>query len=307
MTDPRFKTEKYSSSRLLISSAGRNWSGLVAEVRSHSDGVIAKNSRQPTTELVFDTRGENGAIVTRKAYDMVEQTPSKRGMTWICPEGIQEDLVLLSAAMPGLLHVHLHPDQFGGQALGDGFDGGEYSTIRFERGFEDDLIASIGHAIFVELYNPSHAGTLLVETLACSVAARLLQRFTSTSPSRLSSLDVVAHPGMKRIRQVMDYIEDNIESTITLDDMAAVAYLSRFHFSRAFKAATGKTPYSYVTERRMERARHLLRHSAHTVAGVAMALSFSSQATFSRAFRQYTGQTPNEFAKHSRTRREGVV
>ena len=104
----------------------------------------------------------------------------------------------------------------------------------------------------------------------------------------------------------MDYIEDNIEANISLDDLAAVAYLSRFHFARSFKAVTGKTPQRYVNERRMERASYLLTHSAHSVAEVAMILSFSSQATFSRAFRQHTGRTPNEFARQSRARRPTI-
>ncbi|MEX3776401.1 helix-turn-helix domain-containing protein [Pseudomonas sp. MYb118] len=302
----RYKLEKYSASGLLLSSVDRHWNGLVAEVRSHSEGVIAKNNRQPTTELVLDTRGDSGAVVTRKAYDVIEQTPTKRGMAWICPKGIQEDLVLLSAGMPGLLHVHLEPGHFSPEALGDGFDGSEYSTMRFERGFEDDLIASIGHAILLELQNSTPSGKLLVESLACSVAARLIQRFTSAAPARLLSLEQVPNPGIKRLRQVMDYIEDNIESTISLNDLAAVACLSRFHFARSFKSATGKTPQRYVNERRMERARYLLRHSTYSVAEVAMILSFSSQATFSRAFRQHTEQTPNEFARQSRSRRHNI-
>lgn len=302
----RYKLEKYSSSGLLLSSADRNWKGLLAEVRSHSDGVIAKNTRQPTTELVLDARGDSGSVVTRKAYDAIEQTPTRRGMAWICPKGIQEDLVLLSARMPDLLHVHLGAEHFSAEALGECFDGSEYLTMRFERGFEDDLIASIGNAIFMEMQHSTPSGKLLVESLACSAAARLIQRFTSAAPARLASLERVPNPGVKRIRQVMDYIEDNIEANISLDDLAAVAYLSRFHFARSFKAVTGKTPQRYVNERRMERASYLLTHSAHSVAEVAMILSFSSQATFSRAFRQHTGRTPNEFARQSRARRPTI-
>lgn len=291
------RADKYNLAGLDMSSIDRDWTGILAQVLSHSGGVISKDSAQPITELVIDPRGDSRTIVTRKAYDVFEQTSTKRGMTWICPKGIQEDLVELSDPMPGLLHLYLEPHHFSSTALGEHFDGTEFTSIRFEKGFEDELIAHIGYAILAELYTPTSAGRLLVETLACGIGARLIQRFTSTSPTRLSSLQVTPDMGIKRIRHVMDYVEDNIEAPISLDDLAAVAYLSRFHFARSFKRATGQTPHQYVNDRRMERAKTLLRHRNRSLADVAKTLNFSSLSTFSRAFRQHTGQTPSQFSR----------
>ena len=291
------RADKYNSADLDISSADRDWTGVLAQVLSHSGGVISKNSAQPVTELVIDPQGDSRTIVTRKAYDILERTPTTRGMSWICPKGIQEDLVELSSPMPGLLHLYLEPHHFSSPALGDHFDGSEFTTIRFEKGFGDELIAHIGYAILAELHNPTAAGRLLVETLACCIGARLIQRFTSTSPARLSSLEVTPDLGIKRIRHVMDYVEDNIEAPISLDDLASVAYLSRFHFARSFKKVTGKTPHEYVNDRRMERAKTLLRHRNRSLTEVATALNFSSLSTFSRAFRQHTGLTPSQFPR----------
>jgi len=297
---PRFdsRSEKYNSADLIISSADRDWSGISAHVLSHSGGIIAKDTAQPVTELVIDTRGASRTVVTRKAYDLQEQTPTRRGMAWICPKGIQEDLVELSDSMPDLLHVYLEPHHFSTQSLGDGFDGSEFLSMRFERGFEDPLIAHIGDAIVAELQAPSCAGRLLVESLACSLGARLIQTFASASPARLSSLHATPTPGIRRMREVLEYIEAHIEAPISLDDLAGVAYLSRFHFARSFKQATGKTPHQYVNERRMERAKSLLKQRQRSLIDIATALNFSSQSTFSRAFRQHTGQSPSQFSRH---------
>ncbi|HWX59690.1 hypothetical protein, partial [Bradyrhizobium sp.] len=59
----RYGDEKYGSGGLLVSSADRGWSGLSAELRSHSDGVIAWKNTQPDTEICVDICG-NGSVIT---------------------------------------------------------------------------------------------------------------------------------------------------------------------------------------------------------------------------------------------------
>ena len=59
----------------------------------------------------------------------------------------------------------------------------------------------------------------------------------------------------QRLGRVKDFIETHLSRDLTIESLAREACLSRFHFSRAFKAVTGMTPHSYVTERRIERAK----------------------------------------------------
>jgi AraC family transcriptional regulator len=90
-------------------------------------------------------------------------------------------------------------------------------------------------------------------------------------------------------------VEANLEGKITIDSMASVACLSRYHFSRAFKKATGQSPHRYVSGRRLERAKTLLSKGDRSLVYIALALSFSSQANFTRAFTKATGQAPGQF------------
>jgi AraC family transcriptional regulator len=290
------RVEKYSSSGLLVSSAGRAWSGLAAELRSHSEGVIAKHTPQVTTEIVIDPSGDIGTVVTRQCDGTFEKTMSRRGMVWLCPVGVQEDLIELSDRLPGMLHLWLEPDQFSANGLGESFDGMEYSGLRFEGGFEDPLIAHIGYAILAELHNETPAGRLLVETLACSLAARLIQKHANTASSRTTSLQRNPDVGRQRLRRVKDYVEANLHADISLDDLASTACLSRFHFARSFKDATGMTPQQYVNERRMVLAQSLLSQGNTSLNDIALMLNFSSQATFTRAFRKSVGHPPGRFA-----------
>lgn len=80
-----------------------------------------------------------------------------------------------------------------------------------------------------------------------------------------------------------------------LPEMAAAAGLSTFHFLRRFKRATGTTPWRYLTELRLARAKALLADPGQSVAGAAAAAGFADPAYFSRLFRRRTGQTPRDY------------
>lgn len=80
-----------------------------------------------------------------------------------------------------------------------------------------------------------------------------------------------------------------------LAEMAAAAGLSRFHFLRRFKRATGTTPWRYLTELRLAKAKSLLTEPATGVRAAATAAGFSDPAYFARLFRRRTGLTPSAY------------
>jgi AraC-like DNA-binding protein len=101
----------------------------------------------------------------------------------------------------------------------------------------------------------------------------------------------------RRLFRVLDYIDRHLEGDLTLDSMASVACLSRFHFARAFKRAVGQSPLRYVMARRLERAKVLLTEGEAPLVEIALALQFSSQANFTRAFRQSAGMAPGQYRR----------
>jgi AraC-like DNA-binding protein len=133
-----------------------------------------------------------------------------------------------------------------------------------------------------------------------ALAARLLQSgplaptTQSIGPSTKGRLD------RRRLFRVLDYIDRHLEGDLTLDSMASVACLSRFHFARAFKQAVGQSPLRYVIARRLERAKVLLIEGEAPLVEIALALRFSSQANFTRAFRQSTGMPPGQYRREAR-------
>src|SRR5687767_1023851 len=86
---------------------------------------------------------------------------------------------------------------------------------------------------------------------------------------------------------------------LSLDDMAAVAGFSRYHFAREFRVVFGETPGAYLSRRRVERAKDLLTHANLTVTEVCMVVGFASLSSFSRRFRELVGCSPGEYQRRA--------
>jgi AraC family transcriptional regulator len=98
-----------------------------------------------------------------------------------------------------------------------------------------------------------------------------------------------------RLRRVLAFIEANLARGIKLLELAAVAELSPMHFSRAFKASTGRAPYQWVVERRVQRAKTMIGDTDDSLAGIALACGFADQSHMTSVFRKRTGETPAKF------------
>ena len=289
--------EKYGPAGLLASAADRGWSGLSAELRSRADGAIAWKNTQPDIEICIDIRG-GGSVVTRSGGGILDRTVSERGMIWLSPAGLREDLIDLSDPMPGVLHIYLPPEHFSPDSLGLDLDWSVMASLHYECGFQDPLLAAIGYAIVSELQTETAAGRLVTESLAATLAARLVQ--SRAGASAAMTFPPMTSQGLdrRRLSRVLEYIEAHLEGDLALDQLASIACLSRFHFARAFKAAVGRSPHRYVSVRRLERAKELLMRGDQSLIDIALTLNFSSQANFTRAFRQATGQAPGQYRRN---------
>jgi AraC family transcriptional regulator len=104
-----------------------------------------------------------------------------------------------------------------------------------------------------------------------------------------------------RLRAVVEYIEEHLEASPTLEQIAAVARLSPYHFARQFKTATGLPPHEYVIARRVERAKQFLQGGGDlSLAEAAAHAGFSDQSQLSRHFKRLVGVTPGQFRMSAR-------
>ena len=94
------------------------------------------------------------------------------------------------------------------------------------------------------------------------------------------------------LRRVQVFVEANLAQSIHLNDLAARAALSPYHFARAFKRSAGMTPRVFIEHRRIERAKELLASSTRGLAEIAGETRFNTQSRLTTTFRRRTGITP---------------
>jgi AraC-like DNA-binding protein len=99
------------------------------------------------------------------------------------------------------------------------------------------------------------------------------------------------------LRRARDHADRSYASQLTLEELARVAGMSKYHFLRQFKSTYRVTPMEYVSQRRIERAQDLLRATNLTVTEVCFAVGFSSLGSFSSRFRDLVGESPSEFQR----------
>jgi AraC family transcriptional regulator len=117
------------------------------------------------------------------------------------------------------------------------------------------------------------------------------------SPADLpTSKELLRQEYVGRINRVVDFIEENIDTDLTLETLAKVANFSRFHFHRIFSALVGETLNGFVRRLRLERAASMLiAHPKETITQIALACGFSSSAGFARSFSEHFGMSASAF------------
>ena len=211
-----------------------------------------------------------------------------------------DDFVELSDPVPGIPHIYLPSSLFSSNSLGIELDKSVNASLRYQSGFQDRLVVGIAAAIVSELRTQTSAGRLLVETLAWGSRRRLLQNHVSPSPVRAFRRITQGGLDQRRLSRVLEYINANLEGGLTIDHLASITCLSRFHFARALQSCHRSVSSIVTSVRSVSIARKYYWHKKdRSLVDIALALSFSSQANFTRAFRQMTGQTPGQFRRRS--------
>ncbi|MEM9925591.1 MAG: AraC family transcriptional regulator [Cyanobacteria bacterium P01_D01_bin.50] len=147
--------------------------------------------------------------------------------------------------------------------------------------------------LYAELNRGSGWGSkLYIESLSNALAVNLLRDYSVKKTNFNLHLGGLSD---SKLLLVTDYINDNIATEIKLSDLAALAGISQFHFSRLFKTSMGISPHKYIMKQRVERAKSLLKNPELSVTEIALLCGFNSHSHLGKYFRQLTGFTPKEY------------
>ncbi|MBW4593993.1 MAG: AraC family transcriptional regulator [Brasilonema angustatum HA4187-MV1] len=159
----------------------------------------------------------------------------------------------------------------------------------------DPLIQQIGLALQSELESDGMGCRVYIESLATTLSIHLLKNYSVSSPKVTRQ-----HPeGLSRLklRQAIEYINQNLEKDLGLAEMATAVGMSMYHFSRMFKQSTGFSPHQYVMNCRIERAKRLLSKTEQAIHQIYQQVGFQSQSHFTNVFRKFLGTTPLAYRK----------
>jgi AraC family transcriptional regulator len=155
----------------------------------------------------------------------------------------------------------------------------------------DPLVEELGRVLYREC-DTGELNRLFVDSLVTVLVTHLLRTYDTSSEV---SSDARGGLGPARERRIREYIEQSLESTLSIHALAEVVGMSAHYFADLFRQSTGFTPHQYVSHRRVARAQQLLANADLTLAEVAYRCGFTSQSQFTTLFRRFTGITPGKF------------
>ncbi len=155
-----------------------------------------------------------------------------------------------------------------------------------------DPMLPLGELLRAEAEVPGDGRIVAVEALTEALLVSVLRATGETREGDASVRDPRIEAAVERIRAC--YAEP-----LSVDDLASTAGMSRYHFSRAFRAALGESPYRYLVRVRVERAAELL-HRGRSVSEAALDVGFNDLGRFARTFRERFGHPPSEASARSR-------
>jgi AraC family transcriptional regulator len=170
--------------------------------------------------------------------------------------------------------------------------GGDRFQLRPDFQVRNGQLDAIARLLYTEAQQPALGNPLYQDSLANALAVHLLRHHATTTP-QIPTYEGGLPP--HHLRKILDYIEAHLDQEIRLETLAQLLKMSQFHFSRLFKQSIGLSPYRYLIQQRIERAKSLLSHTDQSIVDIALSCGFNSHSHLSKQFRQVTGITPKAY------------
>ncbi|ELS32774.1 MULTISPECIES: AraC family transcriptional regulator [Pseudanabaena] len=137
-------------------------------------------------------------------------------------------------------------------------------------------------------------GDLFSESMRNSLVIAILNKF-AIEPVTLTNIDNLSN---NKIKLIQDYIQEHLNKNLTLEDLAKLVHISKYHLCRSFKQATGTTITDYIISERVKLAQKLLISGSLNIAQIADDCGFHDASHLNRHFKLLTKTTPTAFRKN---------
>ena len=161
-------------------------------------------------------------------------------------------------------------------------------------GLQDHNLRRLMEILLYEKRQSFPSGAFFLDSIAAALASHLIHYYSAGVPLVEKSVGGMAPSTLRRCIALM---EARLEGDLRLDELACEAGLSSSHFIRSFRQSTGKTPYQFLLDWRVQRAQTLMRDPRASLAEVARSTGFANQHHLARVFRRITGTTPSTYRR----------
>lgn len=161
-------------------------------------------------------------------------------------------------------------------------------------GLSDNSVFYLAMALQADFDAGSPYGRLHGQSLALALISRIFDIANASGgiKTELGCLNI------NRLKRVTEYIKAHLNKNLSLDEIADVACLTPFHFSRQFKNATHFSPHQFVLKLKIEHAEKLLTNTDLPISEIALEVGFQNQSHFTLVFHKIVGVPPNRYRKH---------
>jgi AraC family transcriptional regulator len=193
------------------------------------------------------------------------------------------------------LNFHLPRAVF--NAIADDMHAPRIGELDYQPGaaINDTITRDLGTMLLGGFSHPERMSRIFLEHVTLAVAAHVAQTYGGLRPPVRPAKGGLAP---WQLRRSTEFLAANIEGSVPLKSLADESRLSTTYFVRAFRASTGLTPFQWLTHRRVEVAKDLLRLQRGSLREIALACGFFDQSHFTNVFTRIVGTSPSAWQRH---------
>ena len=282
-------------SRVVLSSVGTKWNDVAVEQHhfpsSELSGVVYKR------HVIIINIGDSITWETKREGRFRRIYKPRGAITfWPSHQTFSGRLKVERDGFANVLFLALDPAFISRVAEGPEFDTDRLELVRQGR-TSDPTLYHIGMALRAGIQDGDAADRLYGEALSTALAVHLLREYSAAvlGPKR-------QYGGLppEKLARAVEYIEDQLNTDLTVSGIAQAVGLSPDHFTRLFKESTGRSPHRYVVEARVRKAKELLTTGKFTISEVAYDVGFVDQSHLTRHFKRIFGLPPKRLLNRRR-------
>jgi len=236
-----------------------------------------------------------GYSLTRESFDSFLLMYIQKGELSLTFEGNTQRVTAGHFVLLDCYKLHSYSTSKGWECLWCHFDG------ITARSYYNSIVSRLGNVFsmpdtypvlskLTSILKIFYSGALVREPLLSKYLTDILTEFLLYTPMNIHTRNYA-----NIAEEIITYINEHFKEDITVEELAARAGLSQYHFIRTFKKETGFTPHEYIVNTRIATAKYLLKNTRLSVKDICFSTGFSCESVFCGAFKRHQGMTPAQY------------